>query len=206
MKKFIAILFILISFPCFVFAQEETKPLEIGLTFDWISKSQLQRDENIKQIQGTLFDTNTILRYEKKEFREKYSEFLKNKNYLTDYEEISHGKKEDTDKYYCGFFFKKMLVAYGIQYKKNMKNIYYYDAMGTLRWLDIYSCDYPKFPYWSYQYERNGKMVAAYYYISDADQYVFSPDKVFKGRWYKDKMYNKNAKVIMTRSNYGQAE
>lgn len=206
MKKFISILFILIFFPCFVFAQEETKPLKIGLTFDWISKSQLQRDENIKQIQGTLFDTNTVLRYEKKEFRDKYSEFLKNKNYLTDYEEISHGKKEDTDKFYCGFFFKKMLVAYGIQYKKNMKNIYYYDAMGTLRWLDIYSCDYPKFPYWSYQYERNGKMVAAYYYISDADQYVFSPDKVFKGRWYKDKMYNKNAKVIMTRSNYGQAE
>lgn len=206
MKKFIAILFILIFFPCFVLAQEETKPLEIGVTFDWISKSQLQRDENIKQIQGTLFDTNTVLRYEKKEFREKYSEFLKNKNYLTDYEEISHGKKEDTDKFYCGFFFKKMLVAYGIQYKKNMKNIYYYDAMGTLRWIDIYSCDYPKFPYWSYQYEKNGKMVAAYYYISDADQYVFSPDKVFKGRWYKDKMYNKNAKVIMTRSNYGQAE
>ncbi len=181
---------------------DEMKPIEIGVTFDWISKSQLQRDENIKQIQDILFSETSAEKYSKKEFKKKYTDFWKNKNYLQDYTEISNGKKEDTDKNYCGFYWNKMLVAYGIQYKNNLKNIYYYDSMGGLRWIDTFSDNYPKFPYWSYQYYRNGKLVAAYYYESAYDQYVFDPDKKFKGRWYKDKLYNRNAKVIMTRTNW----
>lgn len=207
MKKIILLLFTLLTFfgthP--VMAEENpTKPIEASITFDWISKTQLQRNENIEQIRKSLFDSTPIVKYDKKQFQAKYSEFLKNKNYLTDYEEISQGKKEDSDKLYCGFFVRNMLVAYGIQYKKNMKNIYYYNALGSLRWIDIFSSSYPKFPYWSYQYDNRGKMVAAYYYLSNADQYVFSPDRTFMGRWYNDKMYNKKAKVVMTRSNYGQ--
>ena len=179
-------------------------PLEAGVTFDWISKNQIQRDENIKKIQKTLFTESIIINYDKKAFRLKYSEFLKNPNCLNDYDEVVQGKKEDADKYYCGFFYKNLLIAYGVQYKKNMNHIYYYDAMGTLKWTDTFSDAYPTFPYWSYQYNSNGKMVGAFYYLSDYDQYIFTPDKKFKGRWYKDKMYNRNAKVIMTRSNYGQ--
>lgn len=204
-KFIIAGLLILFALP--VFSQQLTeecaKPYEVGIEFDWISKTQLQRDENIAQIQNSLFSAATVTKYPKKEFREKYTKFLKDKDHLTNYEEISHGKKEDSDKNYCGFFLKnKLLIAYGIQYKNNMKNIYYYDAMGGLRWLDAFSDNYPNFPYTSYQYDVNGKLVAAYYYVSDIDQYVFGPNKSFMGRWYKEKMYNKNAKVIMTRSNY----
>lgn len=181
---------------------DEVKPFEIGVSFDWISKTQLQRDENIKQIQNILFTDKTTVKYPKKTFKEMYKTFWRDKDYLNTYEAISNGKKEDDQKHYCGFFVKKLLIAYGFQYKNNMKNIYYYDAMGHLRWVDVFSAEYPKFPYWSYQYYRNGELVAAYYYISDYDQYVFTPDKKFKGRWYKEKMYNRNAKVIMTRSNW----
>lgn len=180
---------------------DEAKPLEIGVTFDWVSKSQLQRDENIKQIQDILFSEKTG-ELNRKEFKKEYSAFWKNRNYTNDYEEISKGKKEDADKYYCGFYWNKLLVAYGIQYKNNLKNIYYYDSLGSLRWVDIFSDSYPKYPYWSYQYYRTGKMAAAYYYVSDFDQYVFGTDKSFRGRWYKDKLYNKNAKVIMTRTSW----
>ena len=179
-----------------------TKPFEAEISFDWISKTQIQRDENIKQIQNILFKDDTIFKYKKKEFKNKYAQFWKNKNYLKDYEDISNGKKEDSEKNYCGFYVGKLLVAYGIQFKNNLENIYYYDAMGNLRWVDIFSSAYPKFPYWSYQYYRNGEMIAAYYYISEYDQYVFDPDKKFRGRWYKDKLYNRKAKVVMTRSNW----
>lgn len=199
------IVFILLmnfSTPAFLVSAEEVKPFECEITFDWISKSQLQRDENISQIQKILFQDNGVVKYSKKEFNKKYFDFLKNKDYLLDYEEISKGKKEDTEKNYCGFYVGKVLIAYGIQYKNNPKIIYYYDALGNLRWVDSFSENYPNFPYWSYQYYRNGKLVAAYYYTSEYDQYVFDENKKFKGRWYKEKMYNKNAKVIMTRTNW----
>ena len=181
-----------------VFAQT----LECGVTFDWISKTQIQRDENIAQIQNILFSEKTHAKYTKKEIKSQYLEFFKDKDARQNYIEISNGKKEDAQKYYCAFYWKNFLVAYGIQYKNNMKNIYYYDAMGNLRWVDVFSDNYPKFPYWSYQYYKTGELVASYYYVSEYDQYIFDPNKKFKGRWYKENMYNKNAKIIMTRSNY----
>lgn len=181
---------------------ETTKTIEASVTFDWISKSQLQRDENINEIREVLFGNSFTEKYSRNEFKSKYAEFLKEKDYLTLYDEISKGKKEDETRNYCGFFVGKLLIAYGIQYKNNMKNIYYYDVMGNLRWVDVFSENYPEFPYWSYQYYKTGELVGAFYYVSDDDQYIFSPEKKFKGRWYKDKMYNKNAKVIMTRSNW----
>lgn len=208
-KIFLFLCLIFLAQPCFSMSVEstsdlatESQPLQCEVTFDWISKTQLQRDQNIKDIQNVLFSDAIVTKYKKKEFKSMYSEHLKNKNYLKDYEEISSGKKEDDEKNYCGFYAGKLLIAYGIQYKNNLKNIYYYDAMGGLRWVDVFSGNYPKFPYWSYQYYRNGDMVAAYYYVSEYDQYVFDSNKKFKGRWYKDKLYNRNAKVIMTRTNY----
>ncbi len=204
MKKII-ILFLLmfLTLPCLAKSVEQNvKPIEAGITFDWDSKTQFQRDENIKEIQNILFNDKTIMRYSRKDFREKYADFWRNENYIKDYEEILNGKKEDKDKFYCGFYVGKLLIAYGIQYKNNMENIYYYDAMGHLRWVDIFSQNYPKFPYLAYQYYRNGKMAAAYYYLSNADQYIFNSNKKFKGRWYKENMYNKKAKIIMTRSNF----
>lgn len=198
MKKLI--IFILLMFfalPVF------SKTLETGITFDWISKTQLQRDENILQIQNTLFTDSTVIKYPKKQFKSEYKEFLKDENHVINYQEIAKGKHEDKDKNYSGFFLKNgLLVAYGIQDKRNMKSIYYYDAMGNLRYVDKFSANYPKFPYITLQYNINGELVAAFYYVSDYDQYVFSPDKKFKGRWYKEKLYNRKAKVIMTRSNY----
>lgn len=182
---------------------ESAKPIECTITFDWISKTQLQRDENIQEIQNILFNEKTVLKYPKKEFKTKYGEFLKDKDSMQNYMDISGGKKEDAQKYYGGFKLPNgLLIAYGIQYKNNMKNIYYYDAMGHLRFIDIYSDTYPKFPYYALQYDTSGRLIGTIYFESIYDQYVFNPNKTFKGRWFNEKMYNKNAKVIMTRSNY----
>lgn len=181
---------------------ENSKPLEIGITFDWITKTQLQRDENIKQIQNMLFSEGFKPNYSKKEFKEKYKDNWKDKDNFQHYDTVNAGIREDADNYYCGFFKNKILIVYGVQHKANMENKYYYDAMGGLRWIDSFSSNYPEFPYWSYQYYRNGKLVAAYYNLSDYDQYIFDANKKFLGRAYKENIYNKNAKVIMTRSNF----
>lgn len=204
MKKIIlGLFFIFLTLPAFAEPVENTKPIEIGISFDWISKTQLQRDENIKQIQNILFNEKTILKYNKKEFQTRYKDFLKDKNTVRNYMEISDGRKEDEQNYYAGFFLKKgLLIAYGIQSKKNMGYVYYYDAMGNLRFIDIYSSSYPRFPYYSYQYNSSGKLIGTIYFMSQNDQYIFNPDKTFKGRWYKENMYNRKAKVILTRSNW----
>lgn len=204
MKKFIfLVLLLFLVIPVFAQESDTTIMLQGEVTFDWISKTQLQRDENIKQIQDILFNEKTVLKYPKKEFRAQNTPFLKDKDSIQHYVDISNGKKEDADKYYAGFFLKNgLLVAYGVQNKNNMKNIYYYDAMGHLRFVDYYSDNYPKFPYYSLQYDVNGRLIGTIYFVSVYDQYIFNPDKTFKGRWYKLNMYNRNAKIILTRSNY----
>lgn len=199
MKKRIIFIFVVILFTLPAFSQT----IETGITFDWISKTQLQRDENVAQIQNILFNEKTILKYPKKEFKSRFEEYLRDNNSRQNYIEIKNGKKEDANRYYAGFYSNNgLFLAYGIQYKNNMKNIYYYDALGHLRFIDIYSESYPKFPYYALQYDMSGKLIGTIYFVSDYDQYIFNPDKSFKGRWYKEKMYSKNAKVIMTRSNY----
>lgn len=179
------------------------KTLNCEVTFDWISRTQLQRDENIKEIQNILFSTEPTLKYKKSDFKSKNKEFLKDKSYKTHYFYLKNGVSEDSEKKYSGFFIKeKLLYMYGIQYRNNLKNIYYYDTFGNLRYVDIFSDNYPKYPHYSLQYTTSGELIGTIYYVSRDDQYIFAPSKTFKGRWYKEKMYNKNAKVIMTRSNY----
>lgn len=214
MNRFLALLLFLISFalpvlsepiiPDFEQTQEETKPIEAQITFDWISKTQMQRDENIEQIKNILFTPETPTTFSKSAFREKYKNFLKNKNYLQTYEDLSKGKKEDGNAYYCVFKLgnSSLIIMYAIQYKKDPHHIFYYDAMGGLRFIDISSGKAPNYPYSTYQYTINGKLVAAYYYNSQYDQYAYDENGKFKGRWYKDKFYNRRAKVIMTRSSW----
>ena len=209
-KVIISIVLIFFALPGICKVSEDKKPnaeklttvIEGGVTFDWITKTQIERDENIEKIRNVIFNENTVFKYSKNDFKEKYSQYFKNKNFLTDYEEVLNGKTEDNEKYYCGFYWKKILVAYGIQFKNNPHHVFYYDCMGNLRWIDSFSENYPNFPYWAYQYDKSGKLAAAFYFVSSYDQYAYSERKKFRGRWYKDKLYNRRAKVVMTRSNY----
>lgn len=201
MKKALLILFFLI-FPLMCNAADEPV-IKGGVTFDWISKTQIQRDANIQQIHDIMFQGDTIKKIPKKEFKEQYKAFLKDKNHLKNAAEIAKGKKENKNCKYSGFFLKNgLLIAYGIQYKNDVNHNYYYDAMGNLQYVDTFSQEYPNFPYYSSQYRVNGKLVGKFYSLSDYDQYIYDENGKFKGRWYKDKMYNRRAKVVMTRSNW----
>lgn len=198
MKKFLIFLFILFLNTPFV----HSKTLDGEISFDWISKTQMERDENILQIKNNIFSENIVKNYGRSLFKRVYKEHWKDSDYITNYTEVSRGKTEDKEKKYCGFYWKKYLISYGLQYKNNPRENFYYDALGHLKWIDRYSKEYPNFPYVSYQYGVNGKLRAVYYFLSDYDQYIFDNNGSFKGRWYKDKMYDRKANVILIRSNW----
>lgn len=170
--------------------------------FDWLDSSQIQRETKIKYYKDIIFDENEVYKYPRKDFKTKYEEYFKDEDFVQNYMNTKKGIEEDKNAKYCGFYWKNVLVSYAIQYKKNPKTVYYYDAYGHLKFVDMMSNSYPKFPYWSKQYQANGKMKSAIYFVSHDMQYMYEPGGKFKGVWYKNTMYDGHAKEVMTRTNW----
>ena len=201
MKRFF-ITCAIIVFGAMTFAAEDTV-LQGGVTFDWLTITQEQRDNAVKYFKDILFEA-VPPHGRSFEINTKYADFQKDKDYKKHYRLAAEGFTE-TDKYnICAFAMKNgVLLIYAIQYKDNLKNTYYYDAFGNLRYLDETSDNYPNFPYYTLQYRRsNGNLISAIYVESKDVQYIFEPDGKFKGVWYKDKMYDQNSKQILTRTNW----
>ena len=57
-------------------------------------------------------------------------------------------------------------------------------------------------PYYTIQYSISGKPISAIYNISKDNQYLYEPDGIFKGVWYKHNLYDKHSKIILTRTTY----
>ncbi len=199
---FLAILLSFLILP--VLANESDDALiHSNVSFDWVTKSQLERDKNIDDVREIIYSKSIISKYNKKDFKEQYKNYLKDENYRQHYMEILSGKKENETERLAGFFKfnDRVLYAYGIQYKNDIYTTYYYDALGNLRYIDKMSENYPNFPYYSHQYRITGELAGSFYFKSYDTQYEFKNGK-FKGIWYKDTMFNANAKKIMTRTNY----
>lgn len=210
MKKFLIILLILFTGANFqtwnyAFAEiseDSPKVLTANIVFDWLDITQIDRDAVIEKYQKELFDENTILKYNKKEFRAEYKDFLKDSDYKRHYMLVKNNVTETDYENLCGFYKGRTLISYAIQYKNNLKTVYYYDALGNLRYVDKFSDNYPNFPYMSKQYRANGTLVSAIYFISHDMQYMYDNKKSFKGAWYKEKMYDRHAKQVLTRNNW----
>jgi hypothetical protein len=184
----------------------DTTPTSIVLTgnlvFDWLDISQSGRDEAIDKYKSELFGDDTVYKYDKKEFKNDYKDFLKDEDYQRHYRLASNNVKETSSENLCAFYRGKILISYAVQYKNDLKTVYYYDALGKLRYIDKFSSNYPNFPYTSKQYRANGTLVSAIYVMSHDMQYMYNDDGSFKGAWYKDKMYDAHAKQILTRNNW----
>lgn len=185
---------------------KENTPVPIVLTgnliFDWLDISQIQRDEVIEKYKSELFDEDTVYKYAKKDFRNDYKDYLKDDDYKRHYMLVSNNVTETDSENLCGFYKGKLLISYAVQYKNDLRTVYYYDAMGKLRYIDKFSQNYPNFPYMSKQYRANGTLVSAIYFMSHDMQYMYNDDGSFKGAWYKDKMYDRRAKQVLTRNNW----
>lgn len=188
--------------------QKETEvpanTLQAAVTFDWLDISQAQRDENIEHYKNLLFEDNpSRIYFTKDEFKKEFAKYFKDKEFKYHYMLVNNGVTEDEDAKYCAFFYKRnTLVMYAIQYKNNPKRAFYYTAFGGLRYTDVMSDEYPNFPYTSMQYDKKGRLKSAIYFVSKDLQYMYGPEKEFQGLWYKEKMYDRNGKQTLTRTNW----
>ena len=188
--------------------QKETEvpdnTLQAAITFDWLDISQAQRDENIEHYKNLLFEDNpSRIYFTKDEFKKDFAKYFKDKEFKYHYMLVNNGVTEDEDAKYCAFFYKRnTLVMYAIQYKNNPKRAFYYTAFGGLRYTDVMSDEYPNFPYTSMQYDKKGRLKSAIYFVSKDLQYMYGPEKEFQGLWYKEKMYDRNGKQTLTRTNW----
>lgn len=199
MKKFLLILGVLI----FGNIAMANSPLLTGsVDFDWVNMSQIQRDETIVNYQKLLFGENGEQEYTRKVFRSKYKPFLKDENFKLNYVLMKNDVKETKDAEFCTFYYKNLLYMYAIKYKKQPEKVYYYNGLGTLTYVDEMSESFPNFPYYSKQYRVSGNLAGAIYFVSKDLQYIYKPDGTFKGVWYKDKMFDATAKLILTRTNW----
>ena len=212
MKKFVILICLLMLGKVAISADfdqvvvKENTPASIVLTgnlvFDWLDITQTGRDAVIERYKSELFGDDTIYKYDKKEFKSEYKGFLKDADYERHYMLTKNDVKETDDENLCGFYRGKVLISYAVQYKNDLRTVYYYDALGHLRYIDKFSENYPKFPYMSKQYRVNGTLVSAIYFMSHDMQYMYNNDGSFNGVWYKDKMYDAKAKQVLTRSNW----
>jgi len=175
-----------------------------AISFDWLDITEAQRDENIQKYKNLLFENNSSkIYFEKDQLKKEYAKFFKDKDFKMHYMLTNEGVTEDEDAKYCAFYYRnKTLMIYAIQYKSNPRQAFYYSPFGKIYYIDLMSDEYPNFPYTSMQYNRKGNLSSAIYFISKDIQYMFGPDKEFQGIWYKDKMYDKKGKQILTRTHW----
>ncbi len=198
MHKFILTVFIYF-FACIICSSTELQVLNIQ--YDWINKDELAKEEMIQEVRSIIF-TSAIKK--RNDLKKLYKDKLKDKNHIENYIAASKGLEEFNGNNISAFYYKKMpyLYMYAIQDKRDTSNAFYYDAMGNLRYVDFIDGFYPDYPYTAVQYRINGKPISVLYYTSKDCQYLFKPNGDFEGVWYKDKLYNKTNKIILTRTTY----
>jgi hypothetical protein len=180
--------------------QAEDLTLKGGVTFDWLDITQEMRDVRIGRYSAMVFYDNDLPTYEKADYKQLSKDPDRVKNYMI----LENGGTETRGADLCAFRIanKQFIYMYGVQYKDNPKTVYYYDALGKLKYVDLLSDNYPNYPYISRQYRVSGKLVSAIYFVSKDMQYMYEPNKEFKGIWYKDKMFDRSGKEILTRTNW----
>ena len=172
------------------------------IQYDWIKKTEVEKEAIISEIHDIIFKDGEIS--PQKELRSQNKEKIKDKKHLEHYYAASAGYKELDDENISAFYFKnqKHIYMQATQNKKDISKIYYYSALGKLKYIDFVYGEYPEYPYYSIQYKISGKPVSAIYFVSKDTQYLFSPEGEFTGVWYKHNLYNKASKVILTRTTY----
>ena len=103
---------------------------------------------------------------------------------------IKNGISETGDRY-IGYFDDG---GYGIVYKKNLFNEYYYNKNGILEAIGKRTST--KFPTKCYKYDTNGQLITIILYVDQNNSYTFSPDGQLTSHWINNIGYDKNGKII----------
>jgi hypothetical protein len=197
--KYIFTVFLLAQ--CFAFANLNDIFIA-DIQYDWLNKSEIEKEAIVSEIREIIFKDGEIKAIN--DFKTNFKDKMKDKNYKEHYIIASAGRKEFKNFNISAFYYKKQkhIYMYALQDKKDLSKIFYYDALGNLRYIDFNYGDYPIYPYYTIQYSITGKPISAIYNVSKDSQYLYQPDGVFKGVWYKHNLYDKHSKVILTRTLY----
>ena len=172
-----------------------------NIEYDWINKKEIEKEAIISEVHDILFEKDVS---KIKGFRKELKGKIKDKSHWDNYIAAASGRKEYNGNNISAFYYKnqKNIYMYATQNKKDLSKIYYYDALGHLKYVDNVYGEYPDYPYSAYQYRVSGKLISAVYYASKDTQYLFTPKGDFKGVWYKHNLYDRDSKVILTRTTY----
>lgn len=171
------------------------------IQYDWVDKSLVEKESIISEVRELMFESD-LPRI--KDLKKQFKDMVQDKEYKEHYMAASAGLKEHKDYNISAFYYKKQkhIYMYGLQNKRDLSKTYYYDALGNLRYIDFNFGEYPEYPYYSFQYKISGKPVSAIYYVAKDIQYLFEPDRMFTGVWYKHNLYDKHSQIILTRTSY----
>lgn len=171
------------------------------IQYDWVDKSLVEKESIISEVRELMFESD-LPRI--KDLKKQFKDMVQDKEYKEHYMAASAGLKEHKDYNISAFYYKKQkhIYMYGLQNKRDLSKTYYYDALGNLRYIDFNFGEYPEYPYYSFQYKISGKPVSAIYYVAKNIQYLFEPDRMFTGVWYKHNLYDKHSQIILTRTSY----
>lgn len=201
MKKFLASLAILLF--THNLANANYNDIYIAdIQYDWIKKTNIKKEAIISEIHDIIFENGAFEK--QKDFKKDFKDKIQDKEYKQHYMAASAGYEEYKDYNISAFYYKKQkfIYMYALQDKKDISKSFYYDALGNLKYVDFIHGEYPDYPYYSIQYKINGTPISAIYFVSKDTQYLFAPDGTFTGLWYKHNLYDKNSKIILTRTYY----
>lgn len=90
--------------------------------------------------------------------------------------------------------------SYGINYKDNPKEVFYYSKNGDLTHKEIKES--LEYPYKSYKYRYDGRLENISLRISETETYIYSPSGKLLAHWVGKNCYNAAGEIIMTREVY----
>ena len=172
------------------------------IQYDWINKPYVEKQVIIDEIRDIIFKDGEIPK--NKDLKKEFKDLIQDKEYKKHYIAASAGLKEYENYNISAFYYKKQkhIYMYALQNKQDLSKIFYYDALGNLRYIDFIQGEFPDYPYYAIQYRITGTPVSAVYNVSKDTQYLYNPDSSFKGVWYKHNLYDENSKIILKRTTY----
>ena len=119
----------------------------------------------------------------------RFSSFEKDYDYAVHYTKFRTSKEPiiEADRVICPFYKGGILYVYGIKYRKNPSEIFYYSAFGRLVFTEFVD-KIGEYPHKSVIYGANGVLVSVSYWVSATEQFTYNARGKLKGHWKGDEM------------------
>ena len=88
-------------------------------------------------------------------------------------------------------------LTYAVMYNNDKYHVWYYSKDGRLIYAE--EKDNLIYPYKSYKYTTSGRLINMGLRVSKGETFIYTPDGKLIAHWLKDKAYDENGNVVMTR-------